>query len=46
MTPQNTTLTAAGAATQPPGVLMAAEILEQPQALARQLDHGRPGIRR
>ena len=46
MTPPNTTLTAAGAATQPPGALMAAEILEQPQALARQLDHGRPEIRR
>jgi glutamine---fructose-6-phosphate transaminase (isomerizing) len=46
MTPPNTVPTAAGAATQPPGVLMAAEILEQPQALARQLEHGRPEIRR
>jgi glucosamine--fructose-6-phosphate aminotransferase (isomerizing) len=29
-----------------PGSLMAAEILEQPEALARQLEHGRPAITR
>ena len=29
-----------------PGALMAAEILEQPDALARLLEHGRPDIAR
>lgn len=46
MTPPNTTLPAAGSTLQAPGALMAAEILEQPEALTRQLDVGRADIRR
>src|SRR5687767_6656319 len=50
-TPLNTptpasTATGTATALQVPGSLMAAEILEQPEALARQLDQGQAGIRR
>lgn len=46
MTPQNTTMPAADSTLRAPGALMAAEILEQPEALARQLDLGHADIRR
>ena len=44
MTSQN--MLAPAAAAPLPGSLMAAEILEQPEALARQLEQGRPAITR
>lgn len=47
MTAQHITAPNNSTATTPlPGSLMAAEILEQPEALARQLEHGRPAITR